>query len=136
MYNDKLNDKNLWADFSLVVLTGTAELLNFPERKETLTNDWAEENGKEYDLDTPRFQDKQVTLTCAFLTDKDTLFWQKYDAFFAEINKAGWQRLYIADHSKEYEVVYQKMENAQKGGKRLKGVAKVFVKFDLILTVK
>lgn len=45
-------------------------------------------------------------------------------------------RNFAMSYNKEYEVIYHKMENAQKGGKRLKGVAKVFVKFDLILIVK
>ncbi|WP_172917180.1 hypothetical protein [Capnocytophaga canis] len=136
MFDDKLNNRNLYTDFGLIIQTGTAELLNFPERKESLSNDWREENGKEYDLSLPRFKDKEVTLTCAFMADNDELFWENYNAFFAELTQAQWQQLYIADHSRTYEVFYQKMENAKKGNKRLKNVEKVFVKFDLTLIVK
>ncbi len=67
MFLDTINDKDLYNSFGLVIQTGRQELLRFPERKPRLENDWAEENGKEYDLKEPRFNDKEVVLHCAFL---------------------------------------------------------------------
>lgn len=135
-FKDLLNTKNLLSEYLLIIQTGTAELLQFPERKEFLTNDWREENGQEYDLALPTFKDKEVTLNCAIVADTDTQFWTAYNAFFAELTKAGWQDLYIHDHSKTYSVFYKKSGSFKKGSKRLKNVAKVLVKFQITLQVK
>lgn len=135
-FNDTLNTRNLFNDFGLVIQTGTAELLEYPERKKTLENDWIEENGKEYDLTAPTFKDKEVSLKCAVMADNDTLFWNKYDALFVELSKPDWQKLFIYDHAKTYDVFYKKTANWQKKSKRLKDVEKVFVQFTLILQVK
>lgn len=133
---DKINGKNLQSSFRLIIQTGTAELLEYPARKESLTNDWADENGKEYDLETPMFYDKEVTLKCCFFVDNDTQFWTVYNAFFAELKKKGYQNLYIHDHSRTYEVFYKNTSNFEKATKRLKNTDVVLVKFDLILQVK
>ncbi len=136
IFKDKLNDKNLLSMFSFVIKTGTAQLLEFPERKEGVTNDWREENGTETDLDLVRFKDKEVTLDCAIVTDTDTEFWTAYNAFFAELTKPGLQSLFIFDHSQTYQVSYKKTSNFIKTSKNLIGVPKVFVKFNLTLQVK
>ncbi len=136
MFLDKINNKNLYDAFGLVIQTGTQDLLKYPERKPRLENDWAEEHGKEYDLKEPKFKDKEVSLHCAFKADNDTAFWQGYNAFFSEITKEGWQDLYIDDHSKTYKVFYKNSTAFKKSLKRLKNVPTVFVKFELILQVK
>lgn len=136
MFNDTLNTKNLYSEYGLVIQTGTAELLTFPERKESLSNDWREENGGEYDLSLVRFKDKEVNLNCAILADNDDDFWDGYNSFFEELSKANWQNLYIDDHSRTYQVHYLKSSSFKKSSKRLKNVPKVFVKFVITLKVK
>ncbi len=136
VFNDTLNTKNLFTEFGLVIQTGTAELLAFPERKESLSNDWREENGGEYDLAMIRFKDKEVNLNCAILADNDDEFWDAYNSFFDELAKDGWQTLYIDDHTKDYKVHYLKTSSFKKSSKRLKNVPKVFVKFILTLKVQ
>ena len=136
LFQDKLNGLNLLSEFGLIIQTGTAELLQFPERKETLSNDWAEENGKEYDLSLVKFKEKEVTLNCAIIADDDNGFWNYYNYFFQNLTQAGWQQLYIHDHTKTYEVFYKKSGSFKKVGKRLKNVPKVFVKFQITLQVK
>lgn len=134
-FQDTLNAKNLLSEFGLIIQTGTAELLAFPERKATIENNWAEENGTEYDLASPKFKDKEVTLQCAILANNDAQFWLSYNAFFNELKKTGWQNLFIFDHSKTYEVFYKKCGTPKKVTKRLKNVQKVLVKFPITLQV-
>lgn len=136
IFQDKLNLNNLYTAYGLVIQTGTEKLLEFPERKESLSNDWREENGGDYDLTLVRFKDREIILQCAFVAETDVIFWQNYNAFFAEISKEGWQNLYIADHGQTYEVFYKKTSDFKKTLKRLKNVDKVFVKFNLTLQVK
>lgn len=136
VFNDTLNTKNLFTEFGLVIQTGTAELLAFPERKESLSNDWREENGVEYDLELPKFKDKEVTIQCAIMADSDSDFWVYYDLLFEELTLAGWQDLFIYDHSQTYKVFYKKCGAPKKSTKRLKNVDKVFVKFPITLQIK
>ena len=133
---DTLNGKNLLNMFNMVIQTGTEQLLEYPERKDTLTNDWAEENGQDYDLVEVRFKDQEVTLSCAIMTNDDTAFWVAYYAFFTEMTKPGFQNLYIWDHSKTYQVFYKKTGSFKKSLKRLKNIDRVFVKFQITLQVK
>lgn len=135
-FMDTLNDINLFENCGLRIQTGTAELLQFPDRKETLSNDWREENGQEYDLSMVRFKDKEVNLNCAIAADNDNDFWIYYNNFFEELTQSGWQNLYIDDHSNTYQVHYLKSGNFKKSSKRLKNVPKVFVKFQITLKVK
>ncbi|NAW52177.1 hypothetical protein GNY06_12595 [Elizabethkingia argentiflava] len=132
---DTLNNKNLMTHFKLVIQTGIENILEFPQRKDTLSN-WGEENGQEYDLEMVRFNDKEVSLNCVIVADNDTEFWIAYHAFFSEITKPGWQELFIHDHSQTYKVFYKKTASFKKALKRLKNTEKVFVKFQLSLQIK
>lgn len=87
-FKDKLNNI-LLSNIGVVIMTGTEELLAFPERKEVMENDWAEENGGDYDLSSPKFKDKEVTLKMAILADDNVQFWQYYNTLFAELKKRG-----------------------------------------------
>ncbi|AFR36545.1 hypothetical protein [Riemerella anatipestifer] len=133
-FKDKLNNI-LLSNIGVVIMTGTEELLAFPERKEVMENDWAEENGGDYDLSSPKFKDKEVTLKMAILADDNVQFWQYYNTLFAELKKEGELSLYVFDHDQTYKVFYKKSGNFKKVLKRLKNVEKVFVKFDLTFKV-
>lgn len=133
---DTLNGKNLLNVYKLIIQTGTQDLLIFPERKDTLSNDWREENGTETDLSLVRFKDKEIELSCIFIVDTDSEFWTCYNTFFEELTQEGLQNLFIHDHSKTYQVFYKKTSSFKKSSKRLKDVPKVVVKFSLTLEVK
>ncbi len=135
-FYDKINDKNLFDEFGLIIQTGTAKLLKFPKRKDSLSYDWQDENGMQYDLQDPKFEDKEVVLQCAIIADNDSEFWQKYNALFAELSKPNYQQLYIYDHSKTYDIFYKDSDDFEKATKRLKNIDKIFVKFNLIIQVK
>ena len=135
-FYDKINERNLFGDFGLVIQTGTADLLKFPERKAPISEDWADEDGAVYDLQAPRFKDKEAQLHCAFIANSDAGFWKVYDSFFKELKKPGYQDLFIYDHSRIYKVFYKQSGAFKKVTKRLKGVDMIFVKFHLTLQVK
>lgn len=133
---DKLNNRGLYEHYLLIIQSGTAALLEFPERKESLTNDWREENGEETDLSLVRFKDKEIDLQCIIIAADDAQFWDCYNRFFADLTSPGLQQLYIDDHSKTYQVYYKKSGNFKKASKRLKNVEKIAVKFQITLKVK
>lgn len=136
---DSLNEKNLFTEYGLIIQTGKAKFLEFPERKEGVVNDWYEMNGVERDYAHVRFKEKEVVLNCAFYAPDDATFWQHYNAFFAEITQGGedgWQDLFVQDHGKTYKVAYKKTANFEFSSKRLKEVSIVFVKFRLSLITR
>ena len=130
-FQDSLNGYNLLTTFSMVIQTGLANFLEFPERKTPLSNDWQDEDGIEYDLQNPTFKDKEITLNCAIMADNNIQFWTYYNLLWAELKKPNRLSLYIDDHSKTYQVFYKKSGNFKLQTKRLKNVPKVFVKFTL-----
>lgn len=131
---DNINNQ-LLQSIGTIILSGTAELLAFPERKEVYENDWQEQNGSEYDLSAPKFKDKEVTLKMGILANNDAQFWQYYNALFNLLKQEGVLQLFIYDHSKTYNVFYKKSSDFKKVTKRLKNVTKVFVKFDVTFKV-
>ncbi|MGV4463486.1 hypothetical protein ACQ1PR_07860 [Ornithobacterium rhinotracheale] len=133
-FKDKINGV-LLTQMGAAIQTGAEALLEFPERKEVYENDWAEQNGGEYDLAEPKFKDKEVTLKMYILADNHAQFWQYRNALFNELKKAGELSLFIFDHDKTYKVFYKKSSGFKINLKRLKNVAKVFVKFDLTFKV-
>lgn len=135
-FKDRLNGRLLYDEFGLVIQTGTEGLLTFPERKFGHINDWREEDGLEYDMSLVRYQEKEVTLSCAIMANDDLEFWTRYNDFFKEITKEGYQAISINDHSYIYLVAYKKTSQFVKTSKRLKNVDYVFVKFKLTLIIK
>lgn len=133
-FKDKINDE-LLSDFGTVILTGTEQLLAFPERKDTYSNDWAEANGEDYDLATPKFKDKEVSLKMGILADNDQQFWDYHRRLFAHLKREGALKLFVFDHSREYDVFYKKSSDFKKVTKRLKNVTKILVKFELTFRV-
>lgn len=134
IYIDEINGI-LLKKIGTILLSGAEELLTYPERKEVIENDWAEENGGEYDLDNPKYKDKEVTLKFGILASNDVEFWKHYEALFKELSKPEFQRLYVGDHSRHYAVFYKKSSDFKKTRKRLRGIDKVFVKFDITFKV-
>lgn len=134
-FNDGLNSLSLWEEFGVVIQTGKQELLKFPARKTTFSQSWRESNGKEYDLSTPVLEDKEVTLQCAFMADTLANFWTKYDTLLFELTLPGERQLYVDDHGKTYNFFYKDSSNWVISTKKLSGVSKIFVKFNLQIVV-
>lgn len=132
-----LNGLDTYLTYGLIVIEGNGQFLLFPQRKESLSYEWAEVNGRDVDLSAPRFKDKEIKLRCAFVADTEAEYWDKRNAFFTELAvKPGRKKWYINDHQREYSVFYQDSSEPRFISKRLRNVPhKIIYSFILMLEV-
>lgn len=135
-YGDTLNSKNIFTEFGVSIFHGRENLLKLNERKAVNTVDFADIDGSAYDIDESRVKDSEVVLNCVFSPEETDEFWQKHEKFMLELSKPGWQKLFIKDHNKTYQVFYLRTENMNNKTKRFEGVERVFIRFDLVLKVQ
>lgn len=136
-YGDTYNGKNVFTDLGFIIQHDRDKLLTLHDRKQINTMDWLERNGSSYHLSTFRTKDAEVSLRCVFAPSvrDENEFWQLHEKLFYQIAQPGWNDLYIADHGKTYKVFYLRMENIDNKTKRLDGVERLFIKFNLVLKV-
>lgn len=131
-----LNGKDLYDTYGLAITSGNGQFLLFPERKESLKYDWAERNGVDIDLTTPRFKAKDVKLKCVFVASSEAEYWQNRNAFFNDLaNTPGWKTWHIADHDRDYSVYYKQSSQPRLLSKRLKNTGQIAYAFELQLVV-
>lgn len=126
---------SLYATFGVVVTTGSSDLLQFAERKESTTHDWLDENGIDVDLSRVFLKSREATFQMWIIADSEADFWNKYNGFLSFLTKPGLRRLTITEHSKEYYVYYKKSAVFQRFT-RIKDVDKIACKFSLTLIEK
>lgn len=103
---------NLTSAYGIYVSKGTADLLRMAPKKEGISHDWREVNGKEYDLDRIVLDERVTTLQIGMLAASEAVFWQQLDAFKALLTKPGLRRLEIATHpGKQYYFFYREMSS-------------------------
>lgn len=127
----KLNNNDLHTTFGVVVENGSNSFLAFPTRKDSLTNDFMDQNGIDIDLQDPRFKAREFVINCALYATSKEDFWNKYNGLFTELSASGQHTLYITDLDREYKVYYKE----QRGIKKLtpiSGRSDVWIRFDIV----
>ncbi|QNK63945.1 hypothetical protein H7F33_05485 [Pedobacter sp. PAMC26386] len=106
----KIDNTDLYTTCRFMVETGWVMFLTWASRKEPFSNDWAEQNGKEYDLAAaPKFNDRVFKLKGVIEAISLADFWAKYDALFALMNKPGTLNLNVVELGKTFKVFYRDM---------------------------
>jgi hypothetical protein len=123
---------DLWTTYGVFLEDGTTEFLRFPERKESITNDWPDQMGIDIDLSTPTYKEREITIQCALIADNEADWWTKYNAFRVALMGSGKRMFYIAELSRSYQVIYVKCSSFTKFT-RIKTSGKVAAKFTLQL---
>lgn len=125
-----LNGKNLYNVFGLMVNSGSDTFLRYPKRKDSLSNNWLDENGLDIDLEAPRFESREFTLKCTLEATGRADFWNKYNGLFTELGGTGTHTLYVPDLDKTYTLFYKEQNNLSKLTNLANNV--VYVSFDLV----
>lgn len=89
-----INEKNIKTDFGVYV-EASEGVLDLPKIKDFTKQDWHEYHGTLVDLDPPKLQDREITLTCWINAENQLQFIQKLNLFYAEFLKGGFKRLRI-----------------------------------------
>ena len=107
-----LNGKDLYTEYGIIISAGKSDLLQYPSTKERFSNDWPDQNGKEYDLNAPvYFEDPKITLKGVMFASNESEFKTKRYNLFLELKKIGLSILRSIDLSKDFNVLYE--ESAQ-----------------------
>lgn len=86
----KLDDINL-SDYGVIVRNASG-LLDIPSIVDDSIN-WPDQNGKEYWNNTPKYEDKEIVLSCLIHADSYANFKTKLSTFFVAITAAGVHQL-------------------------------------------
>lgn len=132
-----LDGIDLWTAFAIAIKEGTALFLQTPERKESISHDWPDQNGLDIDTSKIFFKERTITLQCWLLAQTETEYWQKKNAFLSQIKKPGQRRLSFTSHQgRSYFVVYQSTSGyRQIKGRTLKNIPDNMVVHEFNLTV-
>jgi len=109
-----LNGKDMWLLFGVVIGSGSGSFLVYPERKDSLTNDYMDQDGIQIDLLDPKYKSREFNLFCQLIANGRDDFWTKYNGLFTEISSAGTHVIYIADLGKTFHCYYKRQENLSK----------------------
>jgi hypothetical protein len=121
---------DLYIYFGIGVESGSSDLLKFPDRKDSVTHDWIDENGIDIDLSRVFLASREATLNMWLLADDENDFWTKYNLFLSYLTKPGLRRLTISEFNRDYDVFYKKMVTLSRLT-RIKDVNKVALKFSV-----
>lgn len=134
----KLNGKDLKEVFSVTIAKGSEDFLAFPERKESLKNDFKDRDGIYVDLLEPKFQARKFTIKCNLIVKNEIVsvahaeFWQKYNGLFTELSTPGVLTLEISDLGKTFNVFYESQDNLEKLTQLQRNT--IGVRFDLVFS--
>ncbi|MEO7212661.1 hypothetical protein [Mucilaginibacter sp.] len=109
-----LNGYDLKEMFGLVISNGSDTFLAYPKRKDSLQNNWPEQDGIDKDLTDPHFEARDFKLSCALIAEGREDFKTRYDALFTLLSGQGSKELYIADIDRAYHVYYKEQVNLTK----------------------
>lgn len=102
-----LDGIDIWDAFAIGIESGLAQFLPLPERKESITHDWPDQNGLDIDVSKHYYKERTVTLTC-WLICEESEFWAKRNAFIAQLSKPGQRRLTVSAHGgRSYFIIYK-----------------------------
>ena len=121
---------SLYNYFGVGVESGSDDLLQFPDRKDSISHDWEDENGVDVDLTRVFLKEREATFKCFILANDETDFWNKYNLFLSYLTKPGTRRLTITEHGRDY-FIYYKKSNAYKRFTRILSSNQIACKFDL-----
>lgn len=126
---------SLYNYFGVGVEDGSNDLLKPPDRKDSISHDWTDENGIDIDLSRVFLQSREATFQMFILADNEADFWNKYNAFVSYLQKPGTRRLTISEFNKDFYVFYKSCKTFARFT-RIKEVNKVACKFTLVLVEK
>lgn len=121
---------SLYTYFGIGVESGSADFLKFPDRKDSTSHDWKDENGLDVDLTRVFLAAREATLNMWLLADDENDFWTKYNLFLSSVTKPGLRRLTVSEFDRDYYVYYKKMVTLTRLT-RIKDTTKIGLKFSV-----
>ncbi len=116
-----LDGIDLWTSFGMLIEEGSANLLRYPPKKESITHDWMDADGIEVDLSRVFFGPREIPLVMGIIASSEEDFWLKHNAFISQLTQPGIRRLTISAHGERSYYIYYKECNNYNPVKALQG---------------
>lgn len=132
----KLNGVDMFAAYGFVPQQGASDGLLTPrKRKPVYSNNWAERNGAEWDLDAPvKYEDRQIKVNGVIIANSESDFHAKFNALKSAFANTGYQVLSCLELGSAYDAkVFLTEISGVKRHTRLKLVNKIAVELTLEL---
>ncbi|WP_343302845.1 hypothetical protein AAHN97_14970 [Chitinophaga niabensis] len=129
-----IDGADLWLVYGMIIedRAGTDALLQFPERKESISHDWADENGLDIDLSRVYLKEKEFSLNISIQAAGESDFWDKYHKFLNMLRQPGLRRLEVSELASSYFVFYKSCTSFARRT-RIKGSSKIAAQFSITL---
>jgi len=99
---------DIWATYGAFLLKGSYDSLMRPaKRKESLKNNWPDQNGIDIDLEDPHYEAREADLVFMISAPGEAEWWTRYNAFFTLFMSAGSRALFVKELSKTFHGYYQ-----------------------------
>lgn len=131
-----IDGKDLFLVFGIVVESGSDDLLKYPERKDSESYDWQDENGVDIDLSRVFFGSREINLQCSLHAQNESDFWEKYHSFLATLAQPELRRLEVTELSSSFYVYYKNCSSFTRFTRIKRGIAAGVSKFTLTLIEK
>jgi hypothetical protein len=109
----KFNNKDTESTFGFFVSSTPDSFLQARKPKPVYVNNWREANGSEYDLSTPRFEDRKFTISGFISAASSVEFWNKWNALQAELEKPGILKVTVNELSKDFNTTFAEITNTK-----------------------
>jgi hypothetical protein len=109
---------------AMIAKGGYAQLLNQPQRKPSLTNNWLDQDGLEIDLVNAQYEAMDVDVPFYIIADNDE-YVAYNDAFFAALMAPGERSLVVVSLMKDFAIYYKETLNYEV----VRGKSKTTVQF-------
>jgi hypothetical protein len=126
---------DIWLNFAVAISNGLAKFLPLTRRKDSISHDWPAQHGLDVDVSKHFFSERTVTMNCFLITETESEFWTKRNAFIQQLAKPGFRRLTVTAHGgRSYFVIFQEVsEYVQR--KNLKNIPANKVVHEFSITV-
>jgi hypothetical protein len=116
-----LDGIDLWTQFRIFIESGSAALLQYAPKKESIVRDWGDANGVQVDLSRIFLGARDIVLNCAIVVQSEAEFWEKHNFLISQFAQPNLHRLSFKAHGERSYYVYYKECNNYKAEKALTG---------------
>lgn len=111
-----INEQDAWNTWNLLMLEGTyKELLKAPKRKESLSHEWADQDGTERDVapDMAKYKSRSLSIPCIIVGNTSTAAWLNYSQFMNYIRTCGYFIMDVPPLNMQFKLLYDDMASME-----------------------
>jgi len=99
---------DIWTTYGAFLLKGSYDaLMKLPKRKESLNNNWPDQNGLDIDLTDPHYEVLEADLSFIVSASSEAQWWTRYNALRTLLLSSGLRTIYVRELSKTFHAFYK-----------------------------